>query len=121
MSRSLHADRPTDGSLLPDLDKVADAHALAGLGRQRMTAGRCLRHMGSGDARPPVMRPGALDAAALPSLIGTRLVWPTGTTNRRATATPPAPANAATTPRTEAADYAQLLGAAFGIDIEDPT
>lgn len=42
-----------------------------------LTRGRC-QPMGNGDARPPVLRPGAMDAARLPSLMGGRLVHPVG-------------------------------------------
>lgn len=109
MSQSLHADRPTEGSLLPDRERVCDPHALAADGWQRMTAGRLVRHMGSGDARPPVLRAGALDSAALPSRVGSRLHWPDG---QRTTALA---AQAAAAP-----ERAQQLAASPGITLDEP-
>ena len=40
------------------------------------------RGLGNGDARPPVMRPGAMEAAKWPSRIGRELVWPDGRRER---------------------------------------
>ena len=37
---------------------------------------RC--HLGSGDERPPVLRPGSGDALKLPSRFGSELRWPDG-------------------------------------------
>lgn len=41
-----------------------------------MTGAKPALLLGTGDRKPPVLRPGALDAAALPSLMGGRLVYP---------------------------------------------
>jgi len=51
--------------------------ALALVSLHAMTSGR-VHLAGSGDLRPPVPRPGSLDAAALPSRMGQRLRWPDG-------------------------------------------
>ena len=41
-----------------------------------MTGAKPALLMGTGDRKPPVLRPGAQDAAALPILMGGRLVYP---------------------------------------------
>lgn len=43
-----------------------------------MTSSRPRLHLGSGDMRTPVPRPGSLDLAALPSRMGNTLRWPDG-------------------------------------------
>jgi hypothetical protein len=54
------------------------APGLAGLLDVRlMTIGRCTL-MGSGDKRPPVLRPGCGHCATLPSRMGQALRWPDG-------------------------------------------
>lgn len=58
------------GALHPSARETTDVHA--------MTVSRGTRGMGSGDARPPVMRPGATLANTLPSRTGSVLRWPDG-------------------------------------------
>lgn len=60
--------------------KVARAQALAPDVRcdlDQLTAGRHLS-MGSGDAKPPRLRPGSDVASRLPSRVGDTLRWPDG-------------------------------------------
>lgn len=45
--------------------------------RQLLTQSRRVS-MGNGDSKPPVLRPGAMDALQLPSRMGSRLVWRDG-------------------------------------------
>ena len=45
--------------------------------RQLMTQSRRVS-MGNGDRKPPVPRPGAMDALQLPSRMGSRLIWRDG-------------------------------------------
>lgn len=59
---------------------MLDPHAACGHGHTAMTSGRRASSMGTGDARPPVLRPGSQDAAALPSRTGWNLRLPNGTT-----------------------------------------
>ena len=59
--------------------QVLDDHTARGTaGIEALTSSRSCRAMGSGDARPPVMRPGAAVAASLPSRTGKLLRWPDG-------------------------------------------
>ena len=77
-------DEPGSGQALHnrfDVDRaaVADQHALSGhSGARAMTTGRGLPALGSGDARPPVIRPGAHLCSHLPSRVGNSLRWPDG-------------------------------------------
>lgn len=41
----------------------------------RVPCAQVRRSLGTGDARPPVLRPGAMDAMALPSLVGQQRRW----------------------------------------------
>jgi hypothetical protein len=67
----------------PDLTLVCAAHALSSYrGAAVLIASRGGPHTGSGDARPPHIRPGARDAAALPSRMGNTLRWPDGRVTR---------------------------------------
>lgn len=61
-------------------DPAAQLHpnALGHNSLQAMTSSRPRLHLGSGDSRPPVPRPGSLDLAALPSRMGNTLRWPDG-------------------------------------------
>lgn len=59
------ADR--DAVLHPQAAPMIDTHLLT---RSRVVL------MGSGDQRPPVRRPGSMDFAALPSVMGGRLIHP---------------------------------------------
>jgi len=58
---------------------AADPHALSGhIGHHALTTGRGLPALGSGDARPPIIRPGASMCSHLPSRTGQHLRWPDG-------------------------------------------
>ena len=48
----------------------------------KLQPSRPRRGLGTGDARPPVLRPGALDAMQWPSRIGRELVWTDGRRER---------------------------------------
>jgi len=83
MRRAAHA-APGEGAATSLLAGQVDRHAAlhpdaVGLIDVRlMTQARSTTTLGSGDARPPTLRPGALDCARLPSRIGNRLHWPDG-------------------------------------------
>lgn len=78
------SDEPGSGKPLHnrfDADRlaVAESHAVSGRnGAAAMTTGRGLPPLGSGDARPPVIRPGAHLCSHLPSRVGNSLRWPDG-------------------------------------------
>lgn len=76
MSRSTH-DAPGDGAIDVAADPYAAIHPEAApfIDVRLLTSSRAML-MGSGDVRPPVRRPGSMDAARLPSLMGGRLVYP---------------------------------------------
>lgn len=86
MSQRRHhdeADAPGTGVIrdcrAADPLQVLDDHTARGAdGIHALTSSRGIRAMGSGDARPPVMRPGATVAASLPSRTGKLLRWPDG-------------------------------------------
>jgi len=86
MSQRRHhdeADAPGTGVIrdcrAADPLQVLDDHTARGYdGIQALTSSRSCRAMGSGDARPPVMRPGATLANTLPSRTGSVLRWPDG-------------------------------------------
>lgn len=59
-------------------DMVLDVHTRSQGGIEALTCGRAHRAMGSGDARPPVHRPGSLLAHQMPSRTGSVLRWPDG-------------------------------------------
>ena len=54
----------------------ADAHGL--IRHELLTTSRRGLYLGSGDMRPPVMRPGADTLAQRPSRMGNTLRWPDG-------------------------------------------
>ena len=70
--------KPLRNRFLADRMAVADHHAMTGTGTAAMTTGRGLPALGSGDARPPVIRPGAHLCSHLPSRTGNQLRWPDG-------------------------------------------
>lgn len=59
-----------EGCIHPEARQLISTHLL--------TLGRSTTVLGNGDARPPVLRPGAMDAARLPSRMGQQLRWPDG-------------------------------------------
>lgn len=80
--RPLSEDMPAIGMPLHDrfAANIADALEPALQGRvelQAMLTGRTLL-MGTGDRRPPVLRPGCMRANTLPSRTGRWLRWPDG-------------------------------------------
>ena len=61
---------------------VLDPHSACGHGREQMTIGRPGACLGSGDKRPPVLRPGCGKFGQLPSRMGATLRWPDGRVTR---------------------------------------
>ena len=81
MKRCPSDDHPGSGThdrFAADRAAVLDPHTASGTGMQRLTAGRHCVHMGTGDERPPVQRPGAHRADTMPSRVGDTLRWPDG-------------------------------------------
>ena len=71
--------KPLRNRFEADRHAVAESHALSSHGgASAMTTGRGLPALGSGDARPPVIRPGAHLCGHLPSRTGNHLRWPDG-------------------------------------------
>ena len=71
--------KPLHNRFEADRAAAADPHALSSReGTSAMTTGRGLPPLGSGDARPPVIRPGAHLCGHLPSRVGNSLRWPDG-------------------------------------------
>lgn len=84
-SRAAEVDEPCSGQPIRNrfaADPGAALDAWAGKldGVHALTSSRGYRGMGSGDAKPPVLRPGAERCAELPSRMGNRLHWPDGRT-----------------------------------------
>jgi hypothetical protein len=78
-----HPTGPGEGAQAPrryaaDPAAVLHPDAHARISRELLTTGRGGLHLGSGDVRPPVMRPGADTLAKRPSRMGDTLRWPDG-------------------------------------------
>lgn len=84
MTRRLPSDdepgtgKPVRNRYAADPGAVLDSHAGRAHGTRALTASRPGAHQGSGDARPPVLRPGCQRAQTLPSRVGHYLQWPDG-------------------------------------------
>lgn len=128
MARQKAHDEPGAGQPLHnrfDADRAAvlDHHSAAGGGTHMLTSSRPGTYLGSGDQRPPVLRPGSSAAGQLPSRMGATLRWPDGRV--MPVVPPPAPAEVAPvaepvspqlTERDEAAEFCAQLAACYGID-----
>lgn len=69
---------PVRNRFAADPSAVTDWHAMGPDGVRALTRGRPGARQGSGDARPPVVRPGSQHGDMLPSRVGNYLQWPDG-------------------------------------------